>query len=386
MAVRMDLFLRQKVEDFYIEREIRTMELYDFVANKELRYLFALLHQEFNRLFRFLYSKEKSNMHYNADSSRELLKYINLYRDMKFILKDTSNAFKINYEYAQLIAMSEEFLQESGGSRIPDNIIHIKLIEYEPIFDFEQTIKVKNIEDTFSYSLKLIGEGSYAKVLKYTDDFYNKQFIIKRAKSNLNEKELIRFKKEFSVMKELKSPYVLEVYRYDDINNQYFAEYADETIYNYIHKNNNKLTLQERKNIVYQILKAFSYIHSRGYLHRDISLTNILLIHYDDVIVVKVSDFGLVKNDNRNLTSLNSDVKGSLNDSNLAVIGFENYSIEYETFTLTRLIMFILTGKTNLEKVKEKNIREFVLKGLNQNIENRYKSISELKVHFDKLI
>ena len=100
---------------------------------------------------------------------------------------------------------------------------------------------------------------------------------------------------------------------------------------------------------------------------------------------MKISDFGLVKDEHSNLTSLNSDVKGSLNDSNLAVIGFANYTIEYETFALTRLIMYILTGKTNLDKVKDQNIRNFVLKGLDQNIENRYKSVSELKEYFEKI-
>lgn len=386
MAIRDDIFLKQKVEEFYLERELRTIELYDFVANKELRYLFAMLHQEFNRLFKFMYSKAKTNNHYNALESRELLKYIELFHDMKYILKGTGNNFKIDEKYQELINSSEKFLQESGGSSIPPDIPKITLTEYEPIFDFDDSIKVKNIKNDSKYTLRLIGEGSYAKVFKYTDEFYGKQFIIKRAKTNLNDKELTRFKKEFIVMKELRSPYVLEVYKYDEDDNQYFAEYADFTIYDYIQKNNSKLTLQERKGIIYQLFKAFSYIHSKGYLHRDISLTNILLIKYDDVIVVKIADFGLVKDEHSNLTSLYSEVKGSLNDSNLAVIGFSNYSIEYETFALTRLIMYILTGKTNLDKVKEKNIRDFVLKGLDADITNRYKSISEMKEHFDKLI
>lgn len=386
MAIRDDIFLKQKVEEFYLEHELRTIELYDFVANKELKYLFAMLHQEFNRLFKFMYSKAKTNNHYNAQESRELLKYIELFRDMKYILKGTGNNFKIDEKYQELINLSESFLQESGGSLIPTDIPKITLLEYEPIFDFDDSIKVTNIKTALKYTLRLIGEGSYAKVFRYTDEFYGKQFIIKRAKTDLNDKELARFKKEFIVMKELRSPYVLEVYKYDEEDNQYFAEYADSTIYDYIQANNNKLTLQERKGMIYQIFKAFSYIHSKGYLHRDISLTNILLIKYDDVIVVKIADFGLVKDEHSNLTSLYSEVKGSLNDSNLAVIGFSNYSIEYETFALTRLIMYILTGKTNLDKVKEKNIREFVLKGLDSNITNRYKSVSEMKEQFDKLI
>jgi serine/threonine protein kinase len=36
--------------------------------------------------------------------------------------------------------------------------------------------------------LKLIGEGSYAKVFKYIDDYYKKKFVLKRANKNLTVK------------------------------------------------------------------------------------------------------------------------------------------------------------------------------------------------------
>ena len=65
-------------------------------------------------------------------------------------------------------------------------------------------------------------------------------------------------------MKELKSPYVLDVYRYDDANNEYYMEYADETLYDFIKKNNNKLSRKRRRGIAYQIFKGFSYIHSKN--------------------------------------------------------------------------------------------------------------------------
>ena len=80
-----------------------------------------------------------------------------------------------------------------------------------------------------------------------------------------------------------------------------------------------------------------------------------------------------------------SDIKGSLNDSNLSVIGFKNYSMEYETYALTRLILFVMTGKTNLEKIKDNNIRNFVLKGTNGDVNKRYKSINEMVVDFNKI-
>ena len=130
-------------------------------------------------------------------------------------------------------------------------------------------------------------------------------------------------------------------------------ECMDETIYKFIQQNNGQLSLSSRKKIIAQICKGFSYIHSKNLLHRDISLTNVFIKHYDDVDVVKIGDFGLVKIPESNLTSLQSEIKGSLNDPDLVNVGFGNYEIRHETFALTRLCYFILTGRTNIERQKD---------------------------------
>ena len=304
---------------------------------------------------------------------------------MQYVLKETQLSFEINEDYKSLIEECKKFLVLSGGSPIPQNLIKIRLIEYEPIFTMTRTIKIANKVEEKRYPMQLIGEGSYAKVFKYKDEFYDKTFVIKQAKKELDKKELERFRKEFETLKKLKSPYILEVYNYDKEKNEYYAEYADQTLYDFITKNNNKISNDIRINIINQIFKAFSYIHSKGYLHRDISLTNVLLKIYDGTIIVKVSDFGLVKEKNSNLTSTDSEVKGSLNDSNLAIIGFKNYSIEYETYALTRLIYFVMSGKSNLEKNNDEKLKEFVLKGTNSDINNRFKSIEEMKQFFYRI-
>ncbi|GLC88759.1 hypothetical protein LYSBPC_18860 [Lysinibacillus piscis] len=118
-------------------------------------------------------------------------------------------------------------------------------------------------------------------------------------------------------MQKMHSPYIVEVYRYNNDKNEYIMECMDYTLYEYILKNNDPLSTLQRKNICFQVLKAVKYIHSKGYLHRDISPYNALLIRYEDVIVAKISDFGLVKIPELELTSLNSDIKGSFNDSSL---------------------------------------------------------------------
>lgn len=328
----------------------------------------------------------KTNYHFNADESRELIYYIETYEDVQSTLKNTVNAFELDSDYCCFFEECKNFLSRSGGSEIPKSLNRIKLKEYEPIFHFSYRVDVKNNGCERSYPTKIIGEGSYAKVFMYHDDFYNQNIVVKKANSGLTEKELVRFKKEYTVMKDFNSPFILRVYRYDENKNEYYAEYADSTLLDFIRKNNQKITMKERYNIIMQVLKGFSYIHSKGMLHRDISLTNILIKKYDDAVRIKISDFGLVKEKDSNLTSLDSEIKGSLNDeSNLRIVGFANYSMVHETYALTRLILYVLTGKLNLDKVSNSNIKEYIMKGTNGDTTKRFKDVNEMINEFNFL-
>lgn len=100
---------------------------------------------------------------------------------------------------------------------------------------------------------------------------------MKRACPNLDNKELIRFRQEYEVLKSLHSSYVIEVYAYNDTSNEYTMECMDETIYKFIQQNNGQLSLSSRKKIIAQICKGFLCIHSKNLLHRDISLTNVFI-------------------------------------------------------------------------------------------------------------
>ena len=75
---------------------------------------------------------------------------------------------------------------------------------------------------------------------------------------------------------------------------------------------------------------------------------------------------------------MQTEIKGSLNDPALLNVGFANYEIRHETFALTRVCYFVLTGRTNISKQKEGKIKEFWRKGTSIEISERYKSVSEL--------
>jgi serine/threonine-protein kinase len=138
------------------------------------------------------------------------------------------------------------------------------------------------------------------------------------------------------------------------------------------------MTLQERRNIIMQLLRAYGYLHSKNIYHRDISPKNVLLKQYDDVVIVKLSDFGLVKIVDSDLTSENTEFKGSLNDPALKTEGFANYGLLHEIYAITLLFAYILTGKSNWAKIDDPTIKAFMTKGTNPDKTKRFQTLDEL--------
>lgn len=356
-------------------------DLYKSFRNQKLREILMTLHHDLVGLFRTMNERlptGEHEAHFWAEPSRDLIKRIEIIFSLVSSLKETPLAFQIDPYYLDLLTRCRDFLSSSGGSSLPPNMAKVELYYTLPIFLPLSSITISHKQQDFTFDLKLIGSGSYANVYKYKDTFYNRPFILKRAKKELTDKEVARFKREFDVMNDLSSPYILEVYCYNPDKNEYIMEYMDYTLDGYIAAHNSTLTIVQRKGIAQQILRAFDYLHSKGHLHRDISPKNILIQEYDDTLVVKLSDFGLVKIPDSTLTTVNTEFKGYFNDPALVVEGFNTYGIVHETYALTRVIYFVMTGKTNTEKITNQNLRAFVEKGLNPDKIKRFQNIRDM--------
>ena len=356
-------------------------DLYKSFRNQKLREMLMTLHHDLVGLFRTMNERlptGEHEAHFWAEPSRDLIKRIEIIFSLVSSLKETPLAFQIDPYYLDLLTRCRDFLSSSGGSSLPPNMAKVELYYTLPIFLPLSSITISHKQQDFTFDLKLIGSGSYANVYKYKDTFYNRPFILKRAKKELTDKEVARFKREFDVMNDLSSPYILEVYCYNPDKNEYIMEYMDYTLDGYIAAHNSTLTIVQRKGIAQQILRAFDYLHSKGHLHRDISPKNILIKEYDDTLVVKLSDFGLVKIPDSTLTTVNTEFKGYFNDPALVVEGFNTYGIVHETYALTRVIYFVMTGKTNAEKITNQNLRAFVERGLNPDKSKRFQNIRDM--------
>ncbi|EAI8633474.1 protein kinase family protein [Campylobacter jejuni] len=360
-------------------------DLYFCFENGKLKLVLSTLHNNIIECFKKMNSRlpstENSNNHYWADDSRKLKFNIELALYLQKEFKDSELSFWIDEYYYNVFKQCLNFLKSSEGSEIPLGMQKITIYEAIPIF--VKLNSISNPEVNKNYSLDLIGDGSYAKVYKYYDEFYKHYFALKKLNKKVNDKEIQRFIKEFNIMKQINNPYILKVYSLDENKKEYIMEYVDFTLKEYIHKNNSKLSSDERISLGIQIIKGIKTLWNKNILHRNISLKNILIKQYDDIVVIKISDFGLVKELNSELTSENTEIKGSLNEiSRLQKKGFNNYDKSDEIYALSRVLYFIATGRTNLINTK----CDFLEKGINDNVKNRYNNLDDLMRDFKHYI
>lgn len=360
--------------------------LYYWAESAQLRLLLSTVHRDLMSLLGVLNVKRNSTKHYPAEDSRQLIRCIDMLRNLCSISQQTETPIQFESYYDGVLKNCRTFLQSSYGSDIPLQMEEVVLYYTMPVLTPATNLSVSRSTLT-NASLTLVGRGSYAEAYVYEDTFLHKKFIVKRVLKTLSDDEVERFRREFEVMKRLSSPYVAEVYRYDDrpVQPQYLMEYLDGTLRDYIKRHNDRMTLKERAGLVRQIFKAMQYLHTEGLLHRDLSPDNILLKQYDSCQVVKLSDFGLVKLPQSQLTTRDTVMKGSFNDPRLEEEGFANYSIWHEMYALTLIVYFVMTGRENRGNIAPE-WRDFVAKGMNAQKELRYKSVVEMRSAFDETL
>ncbi len=132
---------------------------------------------------------------------------------------------------------------------------------------------------THSYSLSLIGQGSFATV-KLGSNIETKELfavkIIKRAA--LKPKDIEVLKNEISIMHTLSHPHIVGLKEvYDTSTHVYLVmelmkggELFDRIV------QKDRYSEREAKEAMYQIVIAIDHCHSHGIIHRDIKAENLL--------------------------------------------------------------------------------------------------------------
>lgn len=349
----------------------------------EFSHMFSVLHERLNQHFDAINGRAITTKHYWADHSRDLLALIRDLGDDLHELKRSGVEVRLDQSYQDVLGRCQTWLSSSGGSAVPPDFERIEVIRYEPVFSRTlDTISLDKQPDNIH--LKLIGEGSYARVYSYVDPDYDIKFAVKRAKVGIDQRELHRFTREFEVMKQLSFPYVVEVYRYDHDRNEYRMEFCDETLRRYITKRNSTLPFGYRKRIALQFLYGLNYIHGQELLHRDISLQNVLLkVYKSGAVLVKLSDFGLVKDRTSEYTRTHTELRGSIRDPHLD--NFKEYSLSNEIYATGVVLSFIFTGRESLT-TNQGDVGRIVRKCVNYDVDQRYASAYEIIEDVEALV
>lgn len=338
-------------------------------------HMYAVLHEELNGHFDGINGRALSTRHYWAPNSRDFLQLIKDLKEDLYALKRGGVDAQLVDSYQQAIERCQPWLSPSGGSAVPEDFEPVTIINYEQVFT-ETSSSVKLKKQQSPVELKMIGGGSYANVFAYVDPDYGIKFAVKRAKRDLNERDQQRFRQEFDVMKRLSFPYIVEVYKFDETRNEYRMEFCDQTLRDYISKRNGTLRFSTRKRVALQFLYGISYIHSQGLLHRDISLQNVLMkVFGSGAVLVKLSDFGLVKDQASLFTRTQTEMRGTIRDPQLH--NFKDYGVLNEMYSIGWVLSYIFTGRDALSSDTDAASR-IVQKCTAHDLTQRYASAREV--------
>ncbi|WP_258066878.1 protein kinase family protein [Arthrobacter sp. GMC3] len=335
-------------------------------------HMFAVLHEGLNTHFENINGRAATTRHFWTQNSQDFLQLIKDLKEDLYTLKRAGVDAKLAEKYQLGIERCQPWLSPSGGSKVPEDFEPIEIIKYEQVLS-ETSSSVILKKQQSPVGLKMIGGGSYANVYAYVDPDYGIKFAIKRAKRDTSARDLVRFRQEFDVMKALSFPYILEVYKFNETSNEYRMEFCDETLRDYIAKRNGNLNFSTRKRVALQFLYGISYIHSQGYLHRDISLQNVMMkVFGSGAVLVKLSDFGLVKDQASLSTHTETEMRGTIRDPQLE--NFKNYGVLNEIYAVGWLLSYIFTGRDGLSGLADEAAR-VVQKCTAPDLTRRYSSV-----------
>jgi serine/threonine-protein kinase len=172
-----------------------------------------------------------------------------------------------------------------------------------------------------SYQLtERLGEGGMGEVWKASHRFLARSAAIKLIRSQetggrLGATRLQRFEREVQATANLRSPHTIEVYDYGHASDgtfYYVMELLDGLDLNRLVSEHGALPPGRVIHILRQACHSLGEAHDQGLVHRDIKPANIFLCRQGrDVDVVRVLDFGLVKDEQFETGDQNLTVEGS---------------------------------------------------------------------------
>lgn len=243
-------------------------------------------------------------------------------------------------------------------------------------------------------NIKPKGEGYFCTVSEMLHESTGIKYALKKLKNKHYDNEEYRYRllREIKLLAQLDgSEQIVDLIGHGNDHEKkelwYLMPLAPYNLYDFIKKNNQKISKELRFDIISQVIEAMKFAHSKDIWHRDLSSNNILVFRNESNLEVKVSDFGLGK-DSESLSYytkssasgygqilyVSPEQRNKLKDAN-------NQS---DIYSLGKLTYFILTGR-DPDNIKTCELSSLITKSTEEIPSERHKDIVEFENHFQAL-
>ena len=140
----------------------------------------------------------------------------------------------------------------------------------------------------------IVGEGAYGIVYKCKNKETNEFVAIKKFKESDDEIVLKTMKREIEMLKKIHHENIVEfkeVFIYKKSVYLVF-EYVEKNLLELLQETPNGISPSKIKYLIYQLIKAIKYLHSKNIIHRDIKPENLLI---NEDLKLKLCDFGFAR-------------------------------------------------------------------------------------------
>ena len=259
----------------------------------------------------------------------------------------------------------------------------------------------------------LIGEGGMASVYVAVDETLDRKVAIKIMHSRLSKDAGLRerFRLEAKTLSGIDHPNIVRIYDYSgDESNQLWivteilrgsnlAQYIEKRGKQYLH--HVVATL-----IVTEVAKALAHAHSKGVIHRDIKPENIMILEDGRI---KIVDFGIAKDTNRNNMTITGTFMGSPSYMPPEQIRGAETNFKSDIYSLSIMYYEITTGHLPftgnstpeiINKIMEAKYIEpiqlkssipeivnlLICRGMQSDPSNRFRDIAEMKASLQQYL
>ena len=220
-----------------------------------------------------------------------------------------------------------------------------------------------NIDIRKNYEfISMLGNGAFGKVRLYRDK-NNKDllFAIKTLKKvGISTYEFNLLKRELTILRNLDHPNIVKYF--GDFEDDYYFHIVMEYLKGYdlykiiSLKKYNGFDERDMCEIIYQLLQALSFIHSKNIVHRDIKPENILFANKNDYSTLKLIDFGLATYCNKDVYTVGTPYYMS------PEIIEGNFCLESDIWSVGVIVYLMLTGLYPFDVKEEGDLFEKIKK------------------------